>query len=43
MTPKTQAKIKPQFPQHPFFNLFFNPLIFNPKKAGCKQIYYFKF
>ena len=37
MTPKTQAKIKPQFPQHHFLT------IFNSKKASCKQIYDFKF
>ena len=35
MTPKSQAKIKPSFPQYPFLT------IFNPKK--CEQIYDFKF
>ena len=33
MTPKSQAKIKPQFPQYPFLT------IFNPKKVSCEQIY----
>ena len=36
MTPKSQAKIKPQFPQYPFL------IIFNSKKVSCKQIYTFK-
>ena len=37
MWPKSQTKIKPQFPQYPFLT------IFNPKKVSCEQIYDFKF
>ena len=37
MTPKSQAKIKPQFRQYPFLTTF------NPKKVSCEQIYDFKF
>ena len=37
MTPKSQAKIKPQFSQYPFLT------IFNPKKVSCEQIYDYKF
>ena len=37
MTPKSQAKIKPSFPQYPFLT------IFNLKKVSCEQIYDFKF
>ena len=37
MTPKSQAKIKPSFSQHPFLT------ISNPKKVSCEQIYSFKF
>ena len=36
MTPKSQVKIKPSFPQYPFLS------IFNPKKVSCEQIYNFK-
>ena len=36
MTPKSQAKIKPSFPQYLFLT------IFNPKKVSCEQIYNFK-
>ena len=36
MTPKSQAKLKPLFPQYPFLT------IFNPKKVSCEQIYNFK-
>ena len=36
MTAKSQAKIKPQFPQNPF------DLFFNPKKVSCEQIYILK-
>ena len=32
MTPKSQAKIKPSFPQYPLLT------IFNPKKVSCGQI-----
>ena len=31
MTPKSQAKITPHFPQHPFLT------IFNPKKVPQKE------
>ena len=34
--PKSQAKIKPSFPQYPFLT------IFNPKKVSYEQIYDFK-
>ena len=37
LMPKSQAKIKPSFPQHPFFLT-----IFKPKKVSCEQIYDFK-
>ena len=37
MTPKSQSKIKPPFPQYPFLT------IFNPKKVSGEQIYDFKF
>ena len=37
MTPKSQSKIKPSFPQYPFLT------IFNPKKVSGKQIYDFNF
>ena len=37
LTPKSQAKIKPQFSQYSFLT------IFNPKKVSCEQIYDFKF
>ena len=37
MTPKSQAKTKPPFPQYPFLT------VLNPKKVSCKQIYDFKF
>ena len=33
MAPKSQAKIKPSFPQYPFLTNF------NPKKVSCQQIY----
>ena len=36
MTPKSQAKIKPSFPQYPFLT------IFNPKKVSSGQIFHFK-
>ena len=32
MTPKSQAKIKPPFPQYPFLT------IFGPKTVSCEQI-----
>ena len=37
MMPKSQAKIKSQFPQYPFLTIFFNS-----KKVLCEQIYIFK-
>ena len=37
MTPKSQAKIKPLFPQYPFWT------IFNSKKVPCEQIYVLSF
>ena len=37
LMPKSQAKIKPSFPQDPFLNFF------NHKKVSCEQIYNFKF
>ena len=37
MAPKSQAKIKPSFPQYPFLTNF------NPKKVSCQQIHDFKF
>ena len=36
MTPKSQAKIKPSFPQYPFLT------IFNLKKVSCEEICDFK-
>ena len=36
ITPKSQAKIKPSFPQYPYLT------IFNPKRVSCEQIYDFK-
>ena len=36
MTPKSQAKIKPSFPQYPFLT------IFNSKKVSSEQIFDFK-
>ena len=36
MRPKSQAKIKPQFPQYQFVT------IFNSKKVSRKQIHVFK-
>ena len=36
MTPKSQAKVKPSFPQYPFLT------IFNPKKVSCERVYDFK-
>ena len=36
MTPKSQAKIKPSFPQYLFLT------IFNPKKVSSEQIFDFK-